>query len=208
MEESKFAIDDEATQSVFLKYGGAEKWLERGTESAPLPEEARHYEVLCTAALKMLSQEKLILEDEQQTVYETIGDGLEFGLQILAYNFMHKRELVHNDFYSHALEFTAANAQKYIDRTEEPEDDPNEEDANTAEMESYISGFMQLVDANIDQVCPQIDRQYEFRIGAKLAQEVFKAALSLAEHVERIKTKNEFEALMSFNYQDGRADEL
>lgn len=191
MARTRHTINGEATEAVFAKYGGVKQWLEACDWSSQPEMESEHIATISMATLMQLNENKLILDSEQEQVFAAVEEGINFGLYVLAYNFMAEsskaRIKIPEDYYKDALALWARDAEAYINSVSASGYTPaplKEQGLTQEEQEDALAGYMKLINTYIDEVCPDMTLQDDFIKGAKAAECVFICALRLMELIE------------------------
>ena len=192
-------LNSEATEAVFGKYGGASGWLmESSFNYEPPEQELASYAAICEVLVIHNDQHRILTGSERNYALAMTEEGLMFGLYVLAYNFMILREDIAQAQIDLVINYYGEQAQKYIhDRmkadelNEEPDTDA--EHTNVLEGRETIMGLRNIVDSHIDELCPDIDRQIDFRHGVLTAEAMFAKAIDL----NRGLINKEFEKIMS-----------
>lgn len=186
MERNKLAIDSEATELVFDKYGGVKDWLEACYEQGrPTDEEQEHYDTISLAVLMQAMENRPILSQEQEEVYESIVSGLNFGMLVLSYNFLHGPDSIDPNIVNHALVYVSDVCGEYIDDVESLFNGGETSNKSETGMDDKFAAIdldlRNIVDRYIDQLCPDLSLQHDFRQGAMMAEKVFANAIRLSE---------------------------
>ena len=204
MERNKLAIDSESTELVFDRNGGASGWLEACYEKGrPTDEEQECYDTISMALLMQTMEESIVLEEEQEDLFEAIESGFSFGMLLLSYNFFGREESLDPNIVNHALEYLSGECVEYINSVEArysgaqlSEEDTGAKEAHSGN-ELSIDGYLQFVDRHIDNICPNLTLQSEFRKGAKMAESVFIMAKQLTSYAMQVHMENQFESIVA-----------